>query len=229
MKTITARRISNDVLSALLKKNEDKIAVIEGDDMIIYINSEILNAFPFNALCIKFKNGLSSLALDPYSTTSLNDYVARPNDKMVIITSDEAISAADQMYYDIAFGKLNTMVSFDLPTDASIDKHPVSNAVDKALKEYIRIVEAGIPVGDKDKVVDYLRAKANDLCEMISYKEIINNLPNEVDGSSLLDIYRKKVCDNLNRMVRITKDERLSIETIKSMMQTIQNQMEKEN
>ncbi len=229
MKTITARRISNDVLSALLKKNEDKIAVIEGDDMIIYINSEILNAFPFNTLCIKFKNGLSSLALDPYSTTSLNDYVARPNDKMVIITSDEAISAADQMYYDIAFGKLNTMVSFDLPTDASIDKHPVSNAVDKALKEYIRIVEAGIPVEDKDKVVDYLRAKANDLCEMISYKEIINNLPNEVDGSSLLDIYRKKVCDNLNRMVRITKDERLSIETIKSMMQTIQNQMEKEN
>ena len=199
MKTITARRISNDVLSALLKKNEDKIAVIEGDDMIIYINSEILNAFPFNALCIKFKNGLSSLALDPYSTTSLNDYVARPNDKMVIITSDEAISAADQMYYDIAF------------------------------KEYIRIVEAGIPVEDKDKVVDYLRAKADDLCEMISYKEIINNLPNEVDGSSLLDIYRKKVCDNLNRMVRITKDERLSIETIKSMMETIQNQMEKEN
>ena len=170
MKTITARRISNDVLSALLKKNEDKIAVIEGDDMIIYINSEILNAFPFNALCIKFKNGLSSLALDPYSTTSLDDYVARPNDKMVIITSDEAISAADQMYYDIAFGKLNTMVSFDLPTDASIDKHPVSNAVDKALKEYIRIVEAGIPVEDKDKVVDYLRAKANDLCEMIKYK-----------------------------------------------------------
>lgn len=233
MNKIKAKVVGPGILGSLLAQIGNNLKPMEVNNAVFYIDRLIYNTLPFDIRFIDFLNKPEmNLLLEPIPARSLGEYIEvySKNDVEIEIHSDEYISEDDQKFYKSFFLKINVLVSFDIPKDNSGRIRNINDIINAAIKEYARIMEISLSNLDlnntsMEDIINILNNKANDIQIILSYRDLIKNLPCDTESGSRVESYKRKVFERLD-MIRMRNVNDIKIPELKELMNDIENKME---